>query len=138
MGKVMPEPEYDIGTDGEGDAALYILSRLSGEGSDRSYAKGDYLLTDTEKRDITALSKRFSRFMLVLNTGGPIDLSELDEVSNVLYLSQLGAETGHALSDLLLGITYPSGKLTSSFADGTDYPALGSFGEEREAKYKEG
>ena len=138
MGKVMPEPEYDIGTEGEGDAALYILSRLSGEGSDRSYIGGDYLLTDTEKRDVTALSKKFSRFMLVLNTGGPVDLSELDEVSNILYLSQLGAETGNALADLLLGKTYPSGKLTSSFADGTDYPALGSFGEEREAKYKEG
>jgi beta-glucosidase len=138
MGKVCPEPEYDIGTEGEGDAAVYILSRISGEGSDRSYAKGDYLLTDTEKRDITALSKRFSRFMLVLNTGGPIDLSELDDVSNILYLSQLGAQTGNALSDLLLGKTYPSGKLTSSFADGTEYANLGSFGEESKAKYKEG
>ena len=138
MGKVMPEPEYDIGIEGEGDVALYVLSRISGEGSDRRFIKGDFLLTDTEKRDILALAKKYKRFMLVLNVGGPVDLSELDEVSDILYLSELGSETGNALADVLLGVTYPSGKLSTTFAEYRDYPSLGSFGERDDAKYKEG
>ena len=35
MGKTMLEPEYDISVDAEGDAAIYVLSRNSGEGSER-------------------------------------------------------------------------------------------------------
>ena len=45
MGAVMPEPEYDLPLDGEGDAAIYVLSRISGEGSDRKPVAGDILLT---------------------------------------------------------------------------------------------
>ena len=35
MGAVMPEPEYDLPLDAEGEAAVYVLARISGEGSDR-------------------------------------------------------------------------------------------------------
>ena len=62
MGSVMPEPEYTIpldvqaGTDPH--AAVYILSRTSGEGSDRTPEAGDLRLTDTEIRDILDLNGR--------------------------------------------------------------------------------
>ena len=35
MGAVMPEPEYELPLDAAGDTAVYVLSRISGEGSDR-------------------------------------------------------------------------------------------------------
>ena len=76
MGSVMPEPEYTIpldiqaGTDPH--AAVYVLSRTSGEGSDRIPEAGDLRLTDTEIRDILALNARFERFLLVLNVGGVV------------------------------------------------------------------
>ena len=35
MGRVMPEPDYDLPMDAEGDAAVYVLARICGEGNDR-------------------------------------------------------------------------------------------------------
>lgn len=29
MGAVMPQPEYELPLDGDGDAAVYVLSRIS-------------------------------------------------------------------------------------------------------------
>mgnify|MGYP000031399463 FL=1 len=122
MGKVMPEPEYDLPLNAEGDAAIYVVSRISGEGNDRTPLKGDIRLTDSEVRDILALDKKFTRFMLVLNVGGVVDLSPVMGVRNILLLSQLGVETGCALADILLGKANPSGKLTTTWAAFEEYP----------------
>ena len=138
FGAVMPEPEYSIPLYGEGDTAVYVLARISGEGSDRAAVPGDILLTETEKRDILALQKKYSRFLLVLNVGGPVDLSPVPEVENILLLSQLGAETGNILADILLGKSYPAGKLSTTWAAWGEYPDLGDFGGRDETRYKEG
>ena len=138
MGAVMPEPEYDYEYDGPGDTAIYVLARISGEGSDRSPVKGDILLTDSERRDILRLNERYDRFMLVLNVGGPVDLSPVAGVKNILVLSQLGAETGTVLADLLLGKSFPSGKLTTTWTVWEDYPRIGEFGEQDDTRYCEG
>ena len=138
MGKTMAEPEYDLPLDGEGDAAVYVLSRNSGEGNDRAPVAGDILLTESEKRDILALNRRFDRFMLVLNVGGPVDLGPVLEVGNILLLSQLGVETGAALAHILLGKANPSGKLATTWARWEDYPSLGTFGDHDDTEYREG
>ena len=138
MGAVMPEPEYNIPLYGEGDTAVYVLSRISGEGSDRAPVPGDILLTETEIRDILCLQKKYKRFLLVLNVGGVVDLSPVMAVDNILLLSQLGAETGNILADLLLGRAYPSGKLATTWAAWEDYPSIGEFGGRDETRYKEG
>ena len=117
MGAVMPEPEYYLPLDGAGDTAVYVLSRISGEGSDRRITGGDVLLSGPEVRDILALQRKYEKFLLVLNVGGPVDLTPvLPCVENILVLSQLGVETGAALADLLLGKTCPSGKLATTWA----------------------
>ena len=82
MGKVMPEPEYDLPLNAEGDAAIYVVSRISGEGNDRTPLKGDIRLTDSEVRDILALDKKFTRFMLVLNVGGVVDLPRYERAQH--------------------------------------------------------
>ena len=138
MGAVMPEPEHSIPLWGKGEAAVYVLSRISGEGSDRRAVPGDILLTETEKRDILALNAKFDKFLLVLNVGGVVDLSEVSEVGNILLLSQLGVETGSILADLILGRAYPSGKLTTSWSAWEDYSAPGSFGEKDDTRYNDG
>ena len=138
MGAVMPEPEYDLPLKGEGDAAVYVLSRISGEGSDRQAVKGDILLTDTEVRDILALNEKFDRFMLVLNVGGPVDLTPVLAAKNILILSQLGVETGRILAEILLGKRYPSGKLTTTWAAWEDYPWPFDFGDPDDTRYREG
>ena len=138
MGAVMPEPAYDIPLKGDGDAALYVLSRTSGEGSDRKAIKGDVLLTDSEIRDIKELDSRFDRFMLVLNVAAPVDLSPVSDVSNILLLGQLGTETGAVLADLLLGRSYPSGKLTNTWAAWPDYSHTGDECARDDTRYREG
>lgn len=138
MGAIMPEPEYDFPLDGEGDVAVFVLTRNSGEGADRQVMKSDYLLSDMEVRDILALQKQYKKFLLVLNVGGPVDLSPLDEVDNILVLSQLGTETGDALADILLGKTTPSGKLTTSWLRAEDLQSIGTFGDINDTDYTEG
>ena len=138
MGKTMPEPNYDIALEGEGDVAIYVLARISGEGNDRTPTAGDIKLSATEKRDILALNKKYSKFMLVLNVGGVVDLSEIPEVENVLVLSQLGVETGDALADILLGKQNPSGKLATTWSAWEDYCDVGTFGDHNDTQYREG
>ncbi len=138
MGKTMPEPEYALPLDGEGDVAIYVLARISGEGSDRLPVGGDIKLSATEKRDILELNRKYPKFMLVLNAGGVVDLSELEEVKNILVLSQLGVETGAALADILLGTQTPSGKLTTTWSAWEDYAAIGTFGDHNDTYYREG
>ncbi|SCW26603.1 beta-glucosidase [Ruminococcaceae bacterium YRB3002] len=138
MGAIMPEPEYDIPLSATGDIAVYVLSRISGEGADREYRKGDILLTDSEVRDILELNRVFNRFMLVLNTGGPVDLTPVMEVKNILLLSQLGVETGYVLADILLGKSYPSGKLATTWSVEEDYCKEGTFGDRDDTYYNEG
>lgn len=138
LGKAMPEPEYNLPLDGSGDAAIYVVSRNSGEGSDRAWRKGDILLTDSEVRDILALNQTYKRFMLVLNVGGVVDLTPVMAVRNILLLSQLGVETGSVLADILLGKVNPSGKLTTTWAAGENYPAMPDFEDRNDTRYREG
>lgn len=137
MGAVVPEPDYELPLQAEGDTALYVLSRISGEGTDRKPEKGEIQLTATERRDILKLSKMFPHFMLVLNVGGVVDLSSVMDVPNILLLSQLGVETGSALARIVLGQQYPSGKLTTTWAAWENYPSL-DYGGYDDTRYKEG
>ena len=138
MGAVMKEPEYIIPLKFDADAAFYVVSRISGEGNDRLPEKGDFMLTDSEVRDILALNEKYEKFMLVINAGGPVDLSPVMNVGNILVLSQLGVETGSALADILLGKGCPSGKLATTWACYPDYCSEGSFAEIDDTRYREG
>lgn len=138
MGRSMPEPDYDLPLDGAGDTAIYVLSRISGEGSDRAPVHGEILLSATEKRDILACNEKYDNFMLVLNVGGVVDLTKVMKVKNILLLSQLGVETSSVLADCLLGRESPSGKLTTTWAAWKDYPSMIEFGDADDTCYKEG
>lgn len=138
MGAVMPEPAYGLPLDGEGDTALYVLSRVSGEGNDRKIVEGDVKLTATEIRDILACKGKYKKFMLVLNVGGMVDLSPVQEVENILLMSQLGVAMGDALTDVILGKAYPSGKLTATWGKAEDIAAIDNFGDRDDTRYREG
>ena len=139
MGRTPDEPRYELPIEGEGDVCVYVLSRNSGEGADRPGGEGDYVLTSDEVRDILACAGKYPKFMLVLNVGGPVDISPvLGQVENVLLLSQLGSVTGDAFADVLLGKANPSGKLTTTWAKASDIMAIGDFAERDDTRYKEG
>ncbi len=138
MGKVMPEPNYQIPLEGQGDTAIYVLSRISGEGNDRPVEDGEIKLSATEKRDILALNEKYDKFMLVLNVGGVVDLSDVVDVKNILVLSQLGVDTGTALADILLGRQNPSGKLATTWAAWDQYAPMDDFEDINDTRYQEG
>ena len=139
MGAEPPEPTYDLPLSGAGETAVYVLARRSGEGTDRTDAPGDLRLTETEVRDILALQQTYKRFLLVLNTGGVVDLSPVvDKVANILLLSQPGIAVGDAFADVLLGKAAPSGKLTATWAAANDYAGPGDFACPDDTLYREG
>ena len=138
MGLADPAPAFDIPLDGEGEAAVYVLARDSGEGNDRRPEAGDVRLTDSEIRDIRALQDKFDKFLLVLNVGGVVDLTPVKDVRNILIVSQLGAAIGDSFADVLLGRAQPSGKLSTTWAAWEDYPAVGDFGDPDDTHYREG
>lgn len=138
LGVVMPEPEYELPLGSAGNLAIYVLARESGEGADRKPEVGDLKLTNTEIRDILALQNSYEKFLLVLNVGGVVDLTPVLDVKNILLLSQIGMTIGDSFADVLLGKSYPSGKLASTWAAWEDYCTVGEFGEEDDTRYNEG
>lgn len=138
FGKVMKEPNHNIALSKKCETAIYVVSRNSGEGSDREVIEGDVKLNKSEIRDILALNKMYEKFMLVLNVGGVVDLTPVMEVGNILVLSQLGTDCGAILADILLGVQNPSGKLTTTWAGFDQYSDEGTFGDWDDNLYKEG
>jgi len=115
----------------DADTAVYVLSRNSGEGGDRDNKKGDYRLRNAEIGAIRDMAQNFKNSVLVLNTGGIVDLSEvleIEELGAIVLMSQLGAQGGRVLCDVLLGRVNPSGKLTDTWAKSyEDYPSSKYF-----------
>lgn len=113
------------------DTAIYVLGRISGENADRDMTKGDYYLTDEENAILTGICSLYRHVILIVNTGGIVDLAFLDTLRNidaVLYISQPGMEGGNAVADVLSGHICPSGKLTDSWAFFyEDYPSSKTF-----------
>ena len=113
--------------------AIYVLSRISGEGKDRTPTAGDYLLSERETADLRTLNETGLPLVLVLNAGGPVELTDLlaeyRHPLAVLQISQPGQQGGEAVADILLGKAVPEGKLTATWAKRyADYPCADTFG----------
>lgn len=127
-------------------AVIYVLSRTSGEGWDRYARPGDYYLSEREKAELQELAGLNGSLVVLINTGGQIDLSELTAlpaVRAILYMSQGGMEAGNAVVDLLTGKSTPSGKLAATWAKAyEDFPSSAKFshndGDTARASYEEG
>ena len=55
------------------------------------------------------------RTIVVLQTGGPVEMPWLDQVGAVLQAWYPGQEAGNAIADVLLGVAEPGGRLPQSF-----------------------
>ena len=115
----------------EGDVAIYVLGRNSGEGSDRFAEEGDYELTQAEVALLTALGRNYKKVIVLLNLGGVINAATLKAIpglSAMLLISQSGNMGGHIVADVLLGKSIPSGRLTDTWAENyMDYPSSATF-----------
>ena len=100
------------------DTAVYVLTRNSGEGSDRKDTPGDFKLTDNEKENLAFLDEHYEHLIILLNVGGPVDLRQikaLKHLSAVLFIGLGGCAAGTAVAQLMLGHHVPEGKLTATW-----------------------
>ena len=123
------------------EIAMYVLARIAGENADRRDEAGDYYITEEERAQIAALCEAYEKVILVVNTGGLIDLAFTDEFPNitaVLQFVQAGQKGGNALADVISGKVTPSGKLVDSWAlDYMDYPNAAYFSHKSGDVYRE-
>ena len=142
----MPEvTEEDVAIAGA-DTAVFVISRDSSEGRDRTPAKGDYYLTDDEESILDFVIHHFDKVIVLLNVGAVIDMSRLKHragVSAILLVGQVGSFTGNIVADAITGKTNPSGKLVDTWAKTyEDYPFATDFssqnGNTDDEFYKEG
>ncbi len=141
---IRPEGMEASPTDAE--YAFYILSRVAGEGADRYNREGDYLLTDGEEKLLSDICRYYKNVIVVVNTGGLVDLSFMDRYKNIrglIQMVQAGMGGGSALADMVSGKVVPSGKLTDSWAyKYSDYPNASTFshnnGNVDQERYEEG
>ena len=115
----------------ETDTAIYVIARNSGEGSDRSAAAGDYLLSADEEANLALLGETFENVIVVLNVGGIIDtkfFKEINGLDSMLLMSQAGMTGGDAVVEVLNGTVNPSGKLTDTWpVNFDDNPSSAGF-----------
>jgi beta-glucosidase len=73
------------------------------------------------------------RTIVVVNAGCPMALPWADRVAAVVYAWLPGQEFGHALADVLLGVSEPGGRLPFTIAvNEADYPAFRTVPDEEE------
>lgn len=125
--KIMAEDIADAKT------AVYVISRISGEGKDRRREQGDYYLSKKEREDMLYLNQTGLPILLILNVGAPLQLTDIlleaENIKSVLYISLPGQEGGHAVADVLFGRAVPGGRLTTTWAKNyEDYPSALDYG----------
>lgn len=107
--------------DSDTDTCCYVLTRQVGEGKDKTIE--EFKLTEDEIKRIKFLSENYKKFVLILNTGSFMDISEvakLDSVNSIVFMCQLGVEAGNALVDVLCGEVSPSGRLSDTWINTYD------------------
>ena len=140
------DPIPDCAKEDGADTAIFVLSRIAGEGTDRRDEELDYYLSKDERAMLDQLSACYKHIILLLNAGGIVDLAFLEEypkIESVVNVLQPGQEGGNAVADVLCGKKTPSGKLADSWAmDYSDYPSAETFsfksGDVFHEEYKEG
>lgn len=148
-GYVVNEAPYSIYTNDVknsyityGDAAIVVLSRDSGEGSDSTTngsdgLDGSYLsITENEKElleELTSLKgTTFDSIVVILNTALDIQLDFLEydgiDVDACLWVGNTGSHGAYAIGAVLTGDVNPSGRATDTYLnDNFSSPAMASW-----------
>ena len=124
------------------DAAVFVLTRVGGEGNDliTTSATEDvtsqthYLeLTDKEKAVLQEMKDGpFAKRIVLINAFNTPELGWLDEydIDACLYIGGPGEVGMDAVTDILVGEVNPSGKLADTYAtDDFSSPAMQNFGD---------
>tara|TARA_B100000214_G_scaffold104494_2_gene73241 strand:+ start:1189 stop:3624 length:2436 start_codon:yes stop_codon:yes gene_type:complete len=106
------------------------------EGNDRSSLD----LPSNQNELIENICNLNKNTVVVLNTGSPCEMPWVDSANAILQCWFPGQEFGNSLSDIIFGITNPSGKLPTTFPKAlSDTPAYSTYpGKDLQMDYEEG
>ena len=110
--------------------AVMLIERGARENRDNHSGKGSFLLTSEEEALLAALRANFTRLVVILNVGHPMDVTFAEKyaVDALVYNGLGGMLAGRALLDVLSGRENPSGKLPDTWAKSyRDIPASQNF-----------
>lgn len=96
------------------DVALVFVGR-NGEWDTEGSDLPTILLPGRQNELVSAVARANPRTIVVLQTGGPIEMPWLGEVAGVLEAWYPGQEAGNAIADVLLGKAEPGGRLPQTF-----------------------
>lgn len=119
------------------DAAIVVLSRAGGEAGD--LAAGDFTggtkylaLQESEKKMLEEVTAHFDDVIVLINSSYAMELGWLEEydIDACLMIGAIGYRGFNAVSDILTGVTNPSGRLADTWAaDSFSAPAMQNFGD---------
>jgi beta-glucosidase len=109
------------------DVAIVCVGNLSTEEEGRD--RESMFMPHDQDALITAVSAVNKHTIVILNNGGPVDMSSwINNVQGVLETWLPGQEAGHAIASILFGDVNPSGKLPDTLGvRREDYPDNGNF-----------
>lgn len=104
-----------------GDVAILTISRMAGEGGDRTLDEGDWFLSSVERRNLERVADIFHSqekpVVVLLNMGSIIDMTDWKDIPDaILHIWLPGQEAGSAVADVLMGTVSPSGRLPMTIA----------------------
>ncbi len=125
----------------DADTLITVLSLMGREGADREDMKIPSSVREELSKILSEAKRQQKKTVLLLNICGPVELEELEELSDaILCIFIPGMAGGEAVADILTGKVNPSGKLPISFPRRyEDCPSFGNFpGYGAEVWYGEG
>ena len=114
-----------------GDAAIVMICRLEGEGSD--LPEGSLALTKDEQNLITEAEDNFDKVIVILNGSAAVEIDSLKQdpkIDSILWIGEPGTHGLYGVADVLTGKVNASGNLPDTYAvDSTSSPAYQNYGE---------
>ncbi|ELZ96206.1 beta-glucosidase family protein [Haloferax sulfurifontis] len=132
-------PDIDAAVDcaREADVAVVVVRDATTEGADRETLR----LPGEQDELVEAVADAADRTVVVVQSGGPVELPWRDSVDAVVESWYPGQADGDALASVLYGDADPSGRLPVTFAPEESYPTASEErfpGVDDEAQYDEG
>ena len=88
------------------DTAVFVMARIAGENKDRFDKEGDYFISEEERVLLAQVCESYKDVVLVINTGGLMDLAfadAFDNIRSIVQYVQAGQEGGNAFADVFTG-----------------------------------
>lgn len=109
-----PNHEAAIKAAREADTAVVFVgsgTTSETEGEDRASMR----LSEEQNQLVEEVTAANANTVVVVNTGGPVEMPWADKVKAIVQMWLPGQEGGHAIADVLTGKVNPSGKLPVTF-----------------------